>query len=36
MVSMQAVGFQGEANVAGEIVKPKSDAETARDFSARA
>ena len=36
MVSMQAFDFQGEANVAVELVKPKSDVETARDFPAKA
>ena len=35
MVSMQAFGFQGEANVAVELVKRKSDAETAGDFLQR-
>ena len=33
---MQAIGFQGEADVAGELVKPKSDAETAGDSPTRA
>ena len=36
MVSMQAVGFQGKSDVAGELVKTKSDAETAGDSPARA